>query len=334
VVLLPGLVAGLTAGATSGVIPDYPLIASSTFPAAPDQRVELGSIVLDANSADGTTTGRTTNGLNQATATVTKDPSSGTVTARSETAAGRIRLSNLLTLDGVRSTAVAQQDEEGHLTLSSSFTFGALDVNGQRITLSDLLRVRSQHLDLGATAAKLLLDQLAGEGTSIDVVPQEKTKDSVTSAGLRIRLVTPAPDLPSLPSLPDTGLSSVPALSAILALPGGVSGLKSVVTEVVIGQATARIDGRTLPPPPSEGSEAGGGVPPLLGTPEAPPAFLAPTPITPAPSAAPEPPALGPDRSLAIADLRSTPFYAALVLVGLLCASAFVLIGKLGVREP
>jgi hypothetical protein len=39
-VLAPGLIAGLTSGATSAVIPPYPLIASSNFPAIPEKVVQ------------------------------------------------------------------------------------------------------------------------------------------------------------------------------------------------------------------------------------------------------------------------------------------------------
>jgi hypothetical protein len=38
-------------------------------------------------------------------------------------------------------------------------------------------------------------------------------------------------------------------------------------------------------------------------------------------------------RTSTIAEVSSDPFYAALLLAGVACVGAFVLIGKLGVRE-
>jgi hypothetical protein len=337
-VLLPGLVAGLTSGATSGIVPEYPLIASSSFPAKPDQRVALANLSLSAQSAPDRTTGSAGNGLNEAVASAERDPGSGTVTVKATTAAAALSLPGLLSLDGVRSTATAKQAPGGKVELSSSFDIGALVIAGQRVSLSGLLGSSGEGLDLGSTAVGLLLQQLAASGTTIDVLPAEKTADTVLSAGLRIRTVTPAPDLPPLPPLPDTGLSSVPALAAVLALPGGLSGIQDIVTEVVIGRASAHIEARTIggevdgdaADVPSIGSPGNGvgtgglgttvGLPPI-GSPSAPGATPSPT----APTAM--------SRTSTIAEVSSDPFYAALLLAGVACVGAFVLIGKLGVRE-
>jgi hypothetical protein len=324
-------VAGLTAGATSGVVPEYPLIASSSYPSKPDQTVALGSLNLAAESAENRTTGAAGNGVNEAKAIVQRDVASGVVTARATTAAATLSLPGLLSIDGVRSTASARQAPGGAVELASSFDIGTLIIAGQRLSLSGLLGASGDGIDLGSTAAGLLLEQLAANGTTIDVLPAERTDDSVTSAGLRIRTVTPAPELPPLPPLPDTGLSSVPALAAVLALPGGLSGIENIVTEVIIGRASVRIDGRTL----GGGSEVVapivdlppvGGGPASLDLPQG-PSVTGPGATTPTtPSAISD--------TLAIADIRSAPFYAVLLFAGAACVGAFVLIGKLGVREP
>ena len=331
VVLLPGLVAGLTSGATSGLVPEYPLIASSSYPSKPEQIVSVGSLTLAAESSENRTTSVAGNGLNEAKASVQRDRTSGAVTARATTAAATLSLPGLLSLDGVRSSASARQAPDGKIELSSSFDIGTLVIAGQRISLSGLLGASGDGFDLGSTAVGLLLQQLAANGTTIDFLPAEKTKDSVMSAGLRIRSVMPAPELPPLPPLPDTGLSSLPALAAVLALPGGLSGIENIVTEVVIGRASVRIDARTLgsggevvSAPVVDLPEFGDGGA-AVGLPSGPsvsiPGSTAPT----SPS--------GISSTLAIADVRSDPFYAVLLLAGVACVGTFVLIGKLGVRE-
>jgi hypothetical protein len=343
-VLLPGLVAGLTNGGTSGVVPEYPLVASSSHPTTPAQRVEAGSLVLDAASGERSTRGAASDGLDEATATVARDANTGAVVARAETAAASIRLSSLLSLDGVRSTAEARTADDGTVELTSSFDVGALVVAGQRLGLEDLLAGSGGLPDLGGTAAGLLLEQLAADGTTIEVLPAEQTEDAITSAGLLVRRVEPAPDLPPLPPLPDTGLSSVPGAAAVLALPNGLSGVEEIVTEVVIGRASARVDARALPglPEVSPPVDAAGPATPLgagagssVGSPARTPVPAAtPRPASPAAPAGGQAPSAGPATALAIADIATPPFYAVLLIAGAACVGTVVLIGKLGVREP
>src|SRR5690606_29422749 len=103
--------------------------------------------------------------------------------------------------------------------LDSSFEVGALVVAGQRLPLSIL--APDQRASLASVGAALL-QQLSQQGLTIDLLPEERTERSITSAGLRIRMVTETPELPPLPPLPDLGLPPLPALPTILALPGGL----------------------------------------------------------------------------------------------------------------
>src|SRR5690349_1494982 len=98
IVLLPGLIAGVSGGQTSDLIPNYPLIAASNETTPTDHR-ELGTVVLDAASSIGNSRGTVTDGLTSATARTTADDAG--VVAHAETTISSIQLSSALSLDGV-----------------------------------------------------------------------------------------------------------------------------------------------------------------------------------------------------------------------------------------
>ena len=72
VVLLPGLIAGITGGQTSALLPPYPLIAATNETTPVDHR-ELGPLVLDAQSTAGNSRGSVTDGATRAVARTTAD---------------------------------------------------------------------------------------------------------------------------------------------------------------------------------------------------------------------------------------------------------------------
>ncbi|GAA0616672.1 hypothetical protein GCM10009547_18460 [Sporichthya brevicatena] len=232
-VLAPGLIAGLTGGATSDVVPAYPLIASSNFPSVPEKRVQAGPVTLEATSGVATSRGSTANGANTGLASVTRDPSDDRVTARAEVAGSSVVLSDALVLNGVRSAATASRLPSGQIELTSSFDVAALTIAGQRVPLSDALTGPDGALSAATAAGRALLDALAAQGTTIQYLPAEKTEDGITSAGLRIRSIQAAP-------------------------PELASGLERVIAEVTIGQTAARVTNRALPQT--------GGLGPDLGT--------------------------------------------------------------------
>jgi hypothetical protein len=220
-VLLPGLIAGLTNGATSP-LPPYPLIVSSNFPAIPEKVVHAGSVVLDARSNAADSRGSTSNGANTGAAEVSRDPGSDRVTARSEVAGSAITLSDSLVLNGVHSVATAVRDPSGKIQLSSAFEVSALTIAGQRVPLSDGLVGPDGALTAANAGGQALLDALAQQGISISYLPSARTADGITSAGLRIRSVqAPPPQL--------------------------ASGIDRVVTETTIGLTSVRVVNRGLP---------------------------------------------------------------------------------------
>jgi len=223
-VLAPGLIAGLSNGQTSQVIPAYPLIASSSNPAKPEQRVEAGSVVLEANSAETSSRGRTTNGDNTGLADVSYEPSSGELIARAEGVATNIAISDQLVLNGVRSAAAATRAPSGALQLTSNFSIASLMIAGTPVPLAQALTGPTGALTAATAAGEAMLKALESSGTTITYLPETRTADGITSAGLRIRSIQhPPPQL--------------------------ASGVEQVVAEVTIGQTAASVENRALPQP-------------------------------------------------------------------------------------
>lgn len=325
VVLLPGLVAGVSGGQTSDLIPQYPLIASTDETNAADHR-ELGTIVLDAASVLGSSRGTVTDGATSATATTTAEEAR--VVARAETTISSIQLTPALSLDGVRTTAEAVQTPGGELELASSFEVAALTVLGQRIALdADSLSALGSEVPLGIDLTGVLgqlLVGLAADGTRIEFVPAIATDDGITSAGLRITTVLPAP-------------------------PEIASGVQELRAQVTLGLASASVSNRAtgrlgtvapdLPSTPSAGTVTRPG----LGTGGAPAggSVLAPTgggissDPTASPAAAPEVAARPASTSRPLpVDLSLVGFYPVLVLAAAIGVVLVNLIRHLGVRSP
>lgn len=208
VVLLPGLIAGISNGATSELIPDYPLIAASNETTSADHR-QLGTIALDALSETGDSRGTITDGATRAVArTTAKDER---VVAHAETSVSSLQLTSALTLEGVRTVADATRNAGGKISTTSSFEVAALTILGQRFA------VTPKTFKLLAQA----LNALAKQGTTIEFIPAIATADGITSAGLRI-----------------TSLFDVPAEVA--------SGLQEARARVTLGLASASVSNRTL----------------------------------------------------------------------------------------
>jgi hypothetical protein len=245
-VLLPGLIAGLSNGQTSQVIPNYPLIASSSNPTTPEQRVEAGPVTLEATSAETSSRGRTANGANTGLADVHYEPSSGQLIARAEGIATDIAISDQLVINGVRSAATATRAPSGTLQLTSDFSVAALTIAGQRVPLT--FSGPTGPLTATTAAGAALLQALQASGTTITYLPETRTADGITSAGLRIRSIQHPP-------------------------PQFASGVEQVIAEVTIGQTAASVVNRALPIPPTMSTIAPPGIaptdsaPPTVGTP-------------------------------------------------------------------
>jgi hypothetical protein len=222
VVLLPGLIGGLSGGATSALIPNYPLISSSTYPTKPSQRVEAGTVVLEATSNGNSSRGNGTDGVNRAESAVSFDATSDTVIARSETNVAAIRLSDVLTIFGVRSFAEVRQRVGAVLQRSSGIEVSSLSILGQRVAITpEILGLR------GGGVLAPLLAALAQQGTTIEFFPAQETDDGITAGGLVIHnTFRPPPEV--------------------------ASGIESIETEVRLGGNAARVENRAF------GSSIGG----------------------------------------------------------------------------
>jgi hypothetical protein len=312
VVAAPGLVAGLTDGATSGVVPDYPLITSSAFPVQPDGRVQAGSIDLQAHSERASTRASSRNGANVAEASVSADGDLSEVTVKAQASAATVNISSLLSVDGVRSSATAKAGGDGKVELSSSFDVGALTIAGQRVPVIDDLITGEGGLLSGTTSVLgALLGPLAEQGTTVEVLPSTSTADSITSAGLRIRTRQPVP-------------------------PDLASGVEYVTFDITIGQVSARVDNLALALPDSSAVDIGSGIDTGIGTSLGSGDLALPGGSTaPAvPSTASRPSAAIDGGTRLIADISARSIYPVLVAAGLVLVAVVNLVRKLGVQQP
>lgn len=314
IVLLPGLVAGVTAGQTSDLIPNYPLIASTNETSPSDHR-ELATVVLDAQSTAGNSRGFVTDGLTRAEAVTVADDSK--VQSRAETTVSSIKLGSALSLDGIRTVAQASRTADGEVQRSSSFEVAALTILGQRIALTpDTLSILGNDtplgLDLGGILGQLLA-QLTTQGIDIDYVPAVETDDGVTAAGLTIDMVLPVP-------------------------PELASGLKEAHARVTLGLASASVSSRATgagpvapsidpasPPGAPAGPEADAFDVPAVGPASAPPDRITSGPI--------ESRRVSVGRPLPV-DISLTALYPVLVLAAVIGLGLVNLIRHLGVRSP
>lgn len=326
VVLLPGLVAGLTEGASSDVVPPYPLIASSSHPTAPDQRTSAGALVLEASSRAASSRAQATDSIGRSVAEVGLDGSTGVVVARAETSLASLPLSSALTLHGIRSVAEARLTPAGEIERTSSFELAALTVLGQRIALAGGgLELGGEAVPVpGGTGALLgpLLGALADQGTTVELLPAIETDDGITSGGLRITSRSVPP----------------PELAA---------GVEEVVTAVTVGASTASVSGRVLPvlrPPSLEVAGPGavpaapaggiGGGAPGATSPATPSRATPPVGTAPATSGLTgSTPAASPIATI-VGDISLGAFYPVLVAAGLVLVAAVNLFRRFAVRTP
>lgn len=172
-------------------LPEYPLIASSSFPGNPSSTVAFGSWNLDAQSRERESAGTTTDGANRTEARVIADTISDVVTATATTAIGAVDVGPLVQLAGIRSSATVVQAADGDLERSTEFSVASLSVLGQQLRLTanglELAGVNLPlDLDQSVDAVEELLTALADQGTAIRLIDATETSEGVISAGLVI----------------------------------------------------------------------------------------------------------------------------------------------------
>jgi hypothetical protein len=196
----PGLVDGLL-GSTPGVppeltqlvnVPDYPLIANSSFPDTPSSTVNLGPVSMDAQSRARESSATTGDGVNRTVARVSADDTTDIVTATATSTIGGVDLGPLVQLGGVRSTTTVTQEADGDLQRTTDFTVASFSVLGTQLKVTRTgIELAGINLPGGLGAVvdpvQQLLASLQGQGTSIRFVDAQETTDGLISAGLVIQ---------------------------------------------------------------------------------------------------------------------------------------------------
>ena len=193
----PGLIDGLL-GSTPGVppelgalvnLPEYPLIATSSYPSTPSSRVDVGSLSMDAQSRARESSATTGDGVNKTVARVVADEVTDVVTANATSVVGAIDLGPLVQLGGVRSSSTVIQGADGALERSTDFSVASLSVLGIGLRVTrDGIELAGVNLPGGLGAAldpvQQLLATLQERGTTIRFVDATETTDGIISAGL------------------------------------------------------------------------------------------------------------------------------------------------------
>jgi hypothetical protein len=202
-VTLPGTAAGLF-GSTGFPVPSYPFYVSSSYPTTPAQSDDVGPYSIKARSDADSTSADANVGLSTDAPQVvsvtshtsaSRDPSSGKVIGEAVAQIAPFTISQVLRLGEIKATARVEFDPskpDVAPTKTTSLSIGTITAGGIELGLTDKgLTVAGKAIlpiDLGAVV-KLL--QTAG--VQLEYVPKQQTKNSVTSAGVRLSFVRTFP---------------------------------------------------------------------------------------------------------------------------------------------
>ncbi len=264
VLALPGLIGTVTKGqVNSEQIPRYPLYVNSSDPTRPSDHQTVGTYDLGADSSSVESRATATDGATKGAASVTVDPVTGDVVARAVTTIAAVRVTDQLTVNGVRSLAEVRQSPAGEIKRASTFEVSSVVILGQQATITaEGLSLLDQKVPIGGVVQPTLqplLAALAAQGTTIELVPSQELPDGVITTALRITTTAVAP--------------------AALA-----SGVSSITTTFTFGGNVASVSNQTLPTfnattpivAPGSSSSPGASRPASSGPPTA-----APTPVRP-----------------------------------------------------
>ena len=184
---------GLAAILTSKPLPQYPFYISTSNPTRLTDRVDNVGYHLASDSDASTSAARAQMGETNLTGDLDTGAISdsrvhrsddGAVVAESSTRVG-LQIGPI-TIRGFESSARVVRTPEGETTPTSTFAFGVLRIAGIEIALTDKgIAIGPTVLPVGDLAA--LTRSLAGQGTTVEVLPAALSKTAVLSAGLRIR---------------------------------------------------------------------------------------------------------------------------------------------------
>jgi hypothetical protein len=275
VVSLPGTAAGLF-GSTGFPVPSYPFYVSSSYPTSPSQSDNVGPYAIKASSGANSTAADANVGLAtdapqvasiSSHTSATRDPTSGKVIGEAVTDMAPFAVSQVLRLGEIKAMARVEFDPSRPDVApikTSSLSIGTITVGGIELGLTDKgLTVAGKPIlpiDLS-----LLVKLLQGAGLQLEYVPKQETKNSVTSAGVRLSFVR---------TFPTAGPTTVRLVF------GQVSAAADAQNSAL--PADAGVSGSAGSPPPSSPSVAATGGGPSIGVPSGGGALPAQTASTPA----------------------------------------------------
>lgn len=282
VATLPPTANGLLGG-QAPPLPDYPLQVTSDHPTQGESIQELGPYRLEARSTAHSSFAQNRAGLSTTSpallsvvsaADVTRDESTGAVTARASTTTDPVQVGGLLQIGRIESTASATALPDEPPALTSSFTVGALTIAGVAVEIDENgVSVADSTIPLDATP---VAESLAGAGISLALVPEERTDTSIISAGLSIEYST---DVPTQGKVTTRFVLGRTSASADASAPPARRPVGPVNASVSPPSPTVPASGPTLMPPAPEPQPAVPSAPLATNQPAAPAASLGFAPV-------------------------------------------------------
>jgi len=234
-------------------IPDYPLIAQSTFPGQDSGSIDGAVTKLSAHSTDSSSSSNAETGLGDpATASggrstiasnVHHETATGAVAASAESTVESLTLADVLRIGRAHASAKVTQAVGGSLTRESSLDVTGVTIAGQAVGLTD------QGLLLAGTSTPLpptspLLGILADRGITVRYLAPETTPTGVVAPGIEVSFPVTIPTAPK-PAQASYVLGRASAFGSAggigVAAGGGGGGIDSSV-----GDASLAPPGRSL----------------------------------------------------------------------------------------
>ena len=192
IVSLPPTIAGVSGG--QAPVPAYPAYVSSDYPVRNEQVMQFGPQQLVARSGQYSSSAQAQIGIQstppEVAAAITKtsvvrDAATGAATAFADTLLSPLSYTDVIRLGQVHTTAKAVYEPgSDQPTLTSTFDAGNVTIAGQTFGLtSNGLVVPGSKTPVDEQAIQ---DLLKNTGTALEVLPEQRTATSITSASLRL----------------------------------------------------------------------------------------------------------------------------------------------------
>jgi hypothetical protein len=254
---------GLVSGVIKQSLPNYPVIAASSDPATPQQDASAGPLQMQAKSGPTSSEASSSfaspqSGVGRlvASAKVTGNPASGTLSAISTGEATPLDVAGVLTLSAVRSHAEATLSG-GQVTTKTSLAIGDVAVAGVRVVLTpEGLTLPGQSVPLPDTSP--ITAPLRQAGVTVELLPSEKLVGGVRSGGVRITTKQDTPEGGSATVSYTFGQASALVAATVDQSDGGPPVVipSTPVVDPSTGSVTPPLTG-SQPPPPDLGTGPG-----------------------------------------------------------------------------